>query len=116
MFKKFNYNLNHSPVGAIWGFSLVAIVCCLFVNFINVEGIMDKSELIITILGYITVMNLIVTTYILFIGEIKQVNVTYVCPTARKYMSEQEINEYEKTEEEKDKKFIEDLERAYKEI
>jgi len=96
LFKKFNYNLNHSPIGAIWGFSLVAIVCCLFVNVINVQGIMDKSELIITILGYITVMNLIVTTYILFVGEIVPVNLTYVCPTARKYMSEKEIEEIEK--------------------
>jgi len=55
MFKKFNHNLNHNPVGAIFGISLS----------------------------------------MLLEGEIKQVNVTYVCPTARKYMNEQEIKEIE---------------------
>jgi len=96
MFNKFNYNLNHSSVGAIWAFSIIALIFCLFVNLINVEGLMNRSELIITILVYLTVMNIIIATIILFKGEIKQVNVTYVCPTARKYMSEQEISEIEK--------------------
>lgn len=26
MFKKFKYNLNHSPIGGIWGISLAAFV------------------------------------------------------------------------------------------
>jgi len=83
MFKKFNYNFNHSPVGAIWGFSLVAFICCLFVYLIKAEGIIPKNEMIMTILWFVTIANFITSTYILFIGEIKQVNVTYVCPTAR---------------------------------
>jgi len=96
MFKKFNYNLNHSPVGAIWGFSLVAFICCLFVYLIKVEGVMDKNEMIMATLWCVTIANFITSTYILFTGEIKQVNVVYVCPTARKYMSEKEIEEIEK--------------------
>ena len=67
---------------------------------------MNKNELIITILGYLTVMNFIVTTYIIFTDEIKQVNITYVCPTARKYMSEKEIQEIEKEVENKIKKIL----------
>lgn len=96
MFKKFNHNFNHSPVGAIWGFSLVAFICCLFVWLIKAEGIIPKNEMIMTILWFVTIANFITSTYILFTGEIKQVNVNYVCPTARKHMSEQEIEEIEK--------------------
>jgi len=96
MFKKFNHNFNHSPVGAIWGFSLVAFICCLFVYLIKVEGVMDKNEMIMATLWCVTIANFITSTYILFTGEIKQVNVNYVCPTARKHMSEQEIEEIEK--------------------
>jgi len=119
MFKRFNYNLNHSPVGAIWGFSLVAIVCCLFVYLIKAEGIMDKSELIMTTLWLVTIANFITSTYILFTGEIKQVNVTYVYPTARKYMSEKEVEEYEKLVEDeirKDIEYGEEMIKAYKEM
>jgi len=45
------------------------------------------------------ISNFSIATYILIKGEIVPVNVTYVCPTARKYLSEQEINKIEKVEE-----------------
>jgi len=95
MFKKFNYNLNHNPVGVIFGISLSMLSGCLFNLAIQQEGIIPKTELTIILLGFATVFNLMVSTYILIKGEIKQVNVTYVCPTARKYMSEREIEEIE---------------------
>jgi len=41
------------------------------------------------------ISNFSIATYILIKGEIVPVNVTYVCPTARKYLSEQEIEEIE---------------------
>lgn len=91
MFKKFNYQLNHSPVGVIWGISFSMLLGCLFIWSINGTFLMPKDEVIKIILGYGMIANLIVATYILFKGEIKQVNVTYVCPTARKYMNEQEL-------------------------
>ena len=95
MFKKFNNNLNHSPVGAIFGMSLSMLLGCLFNLAMPQEGIIPKTELTIIILGFATVFNLVISTCILIKGEIKQVNVTYVCPTARKYMSEREIEEIE---------------------
>lgn len=99
MFKKFNYNLNHNPVGAIWGISLVMSICSLFVLTIFGQTFIDKSQLIIILLGYGTIFNLGVATYILIKGDIQPVNVTYICPTARKYMNEREIKEIEKVEE-----------------
>jgi len=96
MFKKFNNNLNHSLVGTIWGISFSIMLACLFELSINVEGIIPKSELVVVLLSVAIISNFCIATYILFKGEIKQVNVTYVCPTARKYMSEKEIEEIEK--------------------
>jgi len=98
MFKKFNYNLNHSPVGGIWGLSLAIMFAIAFIMILPEGSIISNSELIITLLSMGLIMNFINATYILFRGEIKQVNVTYVCPTARKYLSEKEINEIEKEE------------------
>jgi len=96
MFKKFNHNLNHNPVGVIFGISLSMLLGCLFNLAIPQEGIIPKTELTIILLGFAMVFNLVVSTYILIKGDIKQVNVVYVCPTARKYMSEKEIEEIEK--------------------
>jgi len=73
----------------------MGFICCLFVYLIKVEGVMDKNEMIMATLWCVTIANFITSTYILFVGEIKQVNVTYVCPTVRKYMSEQETKEIE---------------------
>ena len=96
MFKKFNYNLNHSLVGTIWGISLSIMLACLFELSINLEGIIPKSELVVVLLSVSIISNFSIATYILIKGEIVPVNVTYVCPTARKYMSEKEIEEIEK--------------------
>jgi len=95
MFKKFNHNLNHNPVGTIWGVSLVMLLGCLINFAIPQEGIIPKTESTIIFLSFATVFNLVISTCILIKGEIKQVNVTYVCPIARKYMSEREIEEIE---------------------
>lgn len=100
MFKKFNYNLNHSPVGGIWGLSLAIVLVIGFIMVLPEGGIVSKDELIFTLLSMGLIMNFISATYILLTGEIKQVNVTYVCPTAREYMSEQEISEIENNEQE----------------
>jgi len=119
MFKKFNHNLNHNPVGVIFGISLSMLLGCLFNLAIPQEGIIPKIELTIILLSFSTIFNLVVSTYIIIKGEIKQVNVTYVCPTARKYLSEQEIEKIEKTVEEeikKDVEYGEEMIKAYKEI
>ena len=119
MFKKFNYNLNHSLVGSMWGISLSIILTIGFALLLPEEGIVPMNQMITIFLSMGMLINFIVATYILFKGEIKQVNVTYVCPTARKYLSEQEISEYEKSVEDeirKDIEFGEELVNAYKEI
>lgn len=91
MFKKFNYALNHSPVGSIWGISLAIMGTIGFILILPNEGIIPEYQIVIALLGMGMLFNFGIATYILFTGEIKRVNVTYVCPTARKYMSEQEI-------------------------
>jgi hypothetical protein len=96
LFKKFNTNLNYSNVGKVWFISLATLSACLFELVMPGEGIVPKTELIIILLSFATIFNLVTATYILIKGEFKQVNVTYVCPTARQYMSEQEIVEIEK--------------------
>jgi len=119
MFKKFNYNLNHSLVGTIWGISLSIMLACLFELSINLESIIPKSELVVVLLSVAIISNFSIATYILFKSDIVPVNVTYVCPTARKYLSEQEIKEYEKVVEDEiinDIEFGEELVKAYKEI
>jgi len=120
MFKKFNYNLNHSRVGAIWGISLIMILLGFLVQFMPGEFIIPKSQMIIFLLGYGLIFNFIIATYTLIKGDFKQpLNVTYVCPTARKYLSEQEIKEYETSVEDEIKKDIEfgkEMVKAYKEI
>lgn len=118
MLKEFNKNLN-SLVGTMWGISLSMLLGSLFNSAIKGESFIPKTEFTIILLSFATIFNLIISTYILIKGGIKQVNITYVCPTARKYMSEQEISEYEKVVEieiRKDKEFIEELEKAYKEM
>jgi len=95
MFKKFNYNLNRSPVGAIWGICFTMFLCGIIVSMMHGEFIMDKRNLIIIFLGYGLAFNFAIATYILFTGEIKQVNIIQVCPTARQNMSEQEIAKIE---------------------
>lgn len=95
MFKKFNYNLNHSPIGSIWGISLAVFVIIGFALILPDESIIPTSQLITIFLGIGLIMNFINATYILLTGEIKQINITYVCPTARKHMNEQEIKEIE---------------------
>lgn len=62
------------------------------------EGVISAGQLITIILSIGLIVNFIVSTLILINGEIKQVNVTYVCPTVRKFMSEQEIKEIEGSE------------------
>jgi len=119
MFKKFNYNLNHNPVGTIWGISLSIILVIGIALILPGEPIIPLNEIIIALLSIGMFVNFVTATAILFTGEIKQVNVTYVCPTAIKYLSEQEIKEYEKTVEDeirKDIEFGEELVKAYKEI
>jgi len=95
MFKRFNYNLSKNPVSVIWSVSLSMLLGCLFNLAIPQEGIVSKAELALILFGFSTIFNLIVSTWFIYKGEIKQVNITYVCPTARKYMSQQEINEVE---------------------
>ena len=99
MLKKFNYNLNHSLVGTIWGISLSIMLACLFELSINLEGIVPKSELALVLLSVAIISNFIIATCILIKGDVKPVNVTYVCPTARQYLSDKEIDEIEKIEE-----------------
>jgi len=95
MFKKFNYNLNRSPVGAIWGTSLVIILMILITLFLPGKTVIPKNQLVFILLFIGLFFNFAISSVILVSGNIKQVNVTYVCPTVRKYMSEQEIEEYE---------------------
>ena len=72
------------------------MLACLFELSINLEGIIPKSELVVVLLSVAIISNFSIATYILIKGEIVPVNVNYVCPTARKHMSEQEIEEIEK--------------------
>ena len=95
MFKKFNYNLNHTRIGAIWGISFTIILCIGFASILPEGEILPMNQLKHILLVLNLIMSFVISTYILFKGEIKPVNVTYVCPTARKYMSEQEIKEIE---------------------
>jgi len=95
MFKKFSYSLNHSPVGGMWGISLAIILTIGFALILPGEMIVPLNQVVIILLSIGMIVNFVISTYILFTGEIKQVNVTYVCPTARKYMSEQEIKDIE---------------------
>ena len=95
MFKKFNNNLNRSPVGAIWGISFVIILMILTTLFLPGETVIPKNQLVFILAFVGLFFNFAISSVILASVEIKQVNVTYVCPTARKYMSEQEIEEIE---------------------
>jgi len=95
MFKKFNNNLNRSPVGAIWGISFVIILMILIILFLPGETMIPKNQLVFILAFVGLFFNFAISSIIVASGEIKQVNVTYVCPTARKYMNEKEIKEIE---------------------
>lgn len=96
MLKKFNHALSHNPVGGIWGISLGVFLGIGFSLILPGETIIPLNQFIIVVLSIGLLMNFCIATYILLTGEIKQVNVTYVCPTARKYMSEKEIEKIER--------------------
>lgn len=95
MFKKFNYNLNHSHIGKLWNTTLAILVAVGFNSILPGETLIDKNQFAIVLLGFSTIITLGVCTYILFKGEIKPIKITYVCPTARQYMNEEEINKIE---------------------
>jgi len=96
MFKKFNHNLNRSPVGAIWGISVAVVLSIGVIQFPLGDPIIPIYQIVIALLSMSMIFNFAISTYILITGEIKQVNVYRVCPTARQYMSEKEIEKIEK--------------------
>jgi len=65
MFKKFNYQLNHNPVGSIWGITLAMLLCCLFVLSVEGGGLVSKKDMILLFLSYTSISNFIYATYIL---------------------------------------------------
>ena len=67
----------------------------LITLFLPGETLIPKNQLVFILAFVGLFFNFAISSVILASGEIKQVNVTYVCPTARKYMNEKEIKEIE---------------------